>query len=74
MTKLFAENGIDFCVIDSFRGAPVHGYISGMRNGSYQLLLTILGNYADVFWFSLFHELGHIVNGNVSKSGSNSTL
>ena len=31
------------------------------------MVLTIRGAYADIFWFSLFHELGHIVNGDVSK-------
>ena len=23
--------------------------------------MTIRGSYSDIFWFSLFHELGHIV-------------
>jgi HTH-type transcriptional regulator/antitoxin HigA len=32
------------------------------------MALTIRGSYADIFWFSLFHELGHIVNGDISKS------
>ena len=32
------------------------------------MALTIRGAYADIFWFSLFHELGHIVNGDVSKT------
>ena len=30
--------------------------------------MTIRGSYADIFWFSLFHELGHIVNGDVNSS------
>ena len=32
------------------------------------MVLTIRGSYADIFWFSLFHELGHIVNGDVNSS------
>lgn len=32
------------------------------------MVLTIRGSYADIFWFSLFHELGHIVNGDVNGS------
>ena len=28
------------------------------------LMLTIRGKYADIFWFSLFHELGHILKHN----------
>ena len=34
------------------------------------MILTIRGAFADIFWFSLFHEIGHIVNGDVSKSAS----
>ena len=41
-----------------------------MEDGTYQMVLTIRGAFADIFWFSLFHELGHIVNGDVSKVGS----
>lgn len=59
--------GIKFAVIPNFRGAPVHGYISRNKNGEYQMVLTIRRAYADIFWFSLFHELGHIVNGDISK-------
>ena len=33
-----------------------------------KMVLTIRGSYADIFWFSLFHELGHIVNGDVNSS------
>ena len=59
--------GIDFSVVHNFRGAPVHGYICQKSENRYQMTLTIRGAYADIFWFSLLHELGHIVNGDVSK-------
>ena len=66
LTELFSEYGIDFSVVQNFRGAPVQGYISKKNDGTYQMVLTIRGAYADIFWFSLFHELGHIVNGDVN--------
>ena len=31
--------------------------------------MTARGKDADKFWFSLFHELGHIVLGHIGKSG-----
>lgn len=70
LKDLFAQHGIDFSIVHNFRGAPVHGYIASKEDGAYQMVLTIRGAFADIFWFSLFHELGHIVNGDVSKSGS----
>ena len=66
LTELFSEYGIDFSVVQNFRGAPVQGYISKKNDSAYQMVLTIRGSYADIFWFSLFHELGHIVNGDVN--------
>lgn len=68
LIKLFGEYGIDFSVVRNFRGAPVQGFISKKKDGTYQIVLTIRGSYADIFWFSLFHELGHIVNGDVNSS------
>lgn len=59
--------GVEFEVVQNFRGAPVHGYISQTKDGIYQMVLTIRGAFADIFWFSLFHEIGHIVNGDVSR-------
>ena len=70
LTELFAQYGIDFSIVHNFRGAPVHGYIARKEDGTYQMVLTLRGAFADIFWFSLFHELGHIVNGDVSKVGS----
>ena len=32
------------------------------------MVLTIRGAFADIFWFSLFHEIGHIVNGDIGKN------
>ena len=70
LTELLRKCGIDFSIVHNFRGAPVHGYIAGKDDGTYQLVLTLRGAYADIIWFSLFHELGHIVNGDVTKTGS----
>ena len=69
LKKTMARHGIDFSTLQSFRGAPVQGYISQKTDGVFHLLLTEKESYADEFWFSLFHELGHIVNGDVRKSG-----
>lgn len=68
LADVLARYGIKFNVVHNFRGAPVHGYISQNKNGEYQMALTIRGAFADIFWFSLFHEIGHIVNGDISKA------
>ena len=62
LTKIFAECGIIFQISKSFRGAPVQGFIKRINN-NIMLTMTIRGAFADIFWFTLFHEIGHIING-----------
>ena len=68
LKNVMEKYGIDFSVAKNFRGAPVQGYISQKSDGIYQMVLTIRGAFADIFWFSLFHEIGHIVNGDIGKN------
>ena len=68
LADVMAQYGIKFSVVHNFKGAPVHGYISQNKDGEYRMVLTIRGSFADIFWFSIFHEIGHIMNGDISKS------
>ena len=68
LPSILAQYGIDFQVVHNFKGAPVHGFICRRNDGVYQISLTIRGAFADIFWFSLFHELGHLVNGDTGKA------
>ncbi len=54
--------GIVFKVVRHFRGAPVQGYIKELEDGRLFLCLTIRGGRADSFWFTLFHEIAHILH------------
>jgi HTH-type transcriptional regulator/antitoxin HigA len=68
LTNIFAECGIAFCVVPNFKGAPVQGFIKRTDNGSMILCMTLRQKYADIFWFSLFHEVAHILNGDTKNS------
>ncbi len=62
LQELFAECGIIFNVVKNFKGAPVQGFIMPNEKGQLVLCLTIRRKRADTFWFTLFHEIGHILN------------
>lgn len=68
LIETFANHGIKFSIVPNFRGAPVQGYIAKDNDGAYQMSLTTRGAVADIFWFTLFHEVGHIVNGDLAKT------
>lgn len=66
LKAIFAKCGVVFDVVHHFRGAPVQGFIKQTEEAKVILCVTIRGKSADKFWFSLFHEVGHLLNGDLS--------
>ncbi len=62
LKEYFAECGINFAIVKHFTGAPVQGVITKNDDGTLNLIMTLRRKFADVFWFTLFHEIGHIIN------------
>lgn len=60
---LLASCGIAFKIVKHFRGAPVQGFIKQVADEKIILCLTLRRKRADIFWFTLFHEIAHIING-----------
>lgn len=65
LKSIFSACGVAFDVVRHFRGAPVQGFIKETNSGKVILCVTIRGKSADKFWFSLFHEIGHLVAGDL---------
>lgn len=61
-----AQCGIALVFLPHISGSFLHGasFYEGKR---IVLGLTVRGRDADKFWFSLFHELAHILNGHIGK-------
>ena len=68
LTDIFSACGIVFRVVKNVPGAPVQGFIEKHNNGNLILCLTIRNSFADIFWFSLFHEIAHIINGDITNT------
>ncbi len=65
LKRIFSKCGVAFDVVHHFKGAPTQGMIKKTSDGKVVLCLTIRGKKADSFWFSLFHEVGHLMNGDI---------
>lgn len=63
LTEIFSECGIAFRIVPNFIGAPVQGFIKKTEEGALILCMTLRQKFADIFWFTLFHEIAHILNG-----------
>ena len=66
LQRILGECGIAFAVVRNFRGAPVQGFIKQTPGKSLVMCLTNRGKRADSFWFTLFHEIGHVLHGDYS--------
>lgn len=68
LKKVFSKCGIKFYLMKNYSGAPIQGYIRNNFDNTISLFMTIRGSFADIFWFSLFHEIAHIINGDAKNS------
>ena len=59
---LFKEAGVIFEIMPNMKGSKINGATKKIGN-SVMLMVNDRGSYADTFWFTLFHEIGHIVSG-----------
>lgn len=61
LEKIFSECGVAFAVVRNIKGAPVQGFIRKINN-KVRLCVTLRNKYSDIFWFTLFHEIGHLLD------------
>ena len=61
LVSILAECGIALVFLPHLKGSFLHG-ATFYDNHKIVVGLTVRGKDADRFWFSLFHELGHIIN------------
>ena len=65
LSSLLANCGIALVLLPHISGTFLHG-ATFFDNNKIVIALTLRGKDADKFWFSLFHELGHIANDHLS--------
>lgn len=61
LKEIFLDCGIVFEMVKHFTGAPVQGFIQ-KKDDKVILCMTIRQSFSDIFWFTLFHEIAHLVN------------
>jgi HTH-type transcriptional regulator/antitoxin HigA len=58
---LLASAGVALVLCPHLAGTYAQGATFWMGKDKGVVMMTIRGKWADIFWFSLFHELGHIL-------------
>lgn len=60
--QAFQDAGVIFVVLPNLPGSKINGATKKIGN-NIMLMVNDRRLYSDVFWFTLFHEIGHITNG-----------
>lgn len=66
LSSILASCGIAIVYLPELKGSFLHG-ITFYDNKKIVLGITLRGKYADKFWFSLFHEIAHILSNHIQK-------
>jgi len=61
LVEKFASVGVAVIFIRPLRGVPVWGVTRWITPSKALIQLSMRGKYEDIFWFTLFHEAGHIL-------------
>lgn len=59
--KKFSDAGVALVIVTHFPKTYAHGASFWMNKNKAVIMMTIRGRWADMFWFYLLHELGHIL-------------
>lgn len=61
LDEVLVSCGISLVLFPQFRGTYANGATFWIGKQKAVVMMTIRYGWADIFWFSLFHELGHIL-------------
>ncbi len=61
MVELCANAGVALCLVPEIPKAPWYGASKWLTSQKAMILLSLRGKRDDQFWFSFFHESGHIL-------------
>ena len=60
--EVFAQAGVIFVILPNLPGSGINGATKKIGQ-NVMLMVNDRRLYSDTFWFTLFHEIGHIMNG-----------
>ena len=61
LRQLFSECGVSFVLIPNLKSCGINGAVKWLNHEKVILAMNDRRLYADTFWFSLFHEIKHIL-------------
>ena len=66
----FYQCGVDLIVLPNIQGSKINGATKKIGN-HIMIMVNDRNSNSDSFWFTLFHEIGHVINGDFGVSFEN---
>jgi HTH-type transcriptional regulator/antitoxin HigA len=61
LPEIFASSGVAFVLVEHFPGTFANGAVFWFSKEKAVLMASIRYKWADIFWFNIFHEIGHLL-------------
>ena len=61
LKNILYEAGVSFIYIPYLSGSNIYGVTKWLSNDKVMIAISNKGEKADVFWFTLFHEINHVL-------------
>lgn len=62
LKEILLECGIVLVALPNLKNASINGATKRFKNGSVMLLISDRNKSSDIFWFSIIHEISHILD------------
>ena len=68
LSEILTECGVAFFILPYLKNSGVNGAVKWFGHKRVMLAVSDRGKYSDIFWFSLFHEIGHVLQMKIKKT------
>lgn len=68
LKKIFSECGVVFVLLPHLKNSGINGAVKWLTSTRVLLAMNDRRAYADTFWFSLFHEIKHVLQQKVKST------
>lgn len=68
LVEIFKECGVSFVLLPQLKNSGINGAVKWINKEKVILAINDRMHYADVFWFSLFHEIKHVLQKKITKT------
>ena len=68
LKEILNDCGVSFVLLPYLPKSNIYGATKWFSKENVMLAVSNRGRNADLFWFTLFHEIGHVLNGNLGPT------